>query len=134
MVYQYEEQVKRAISFTSDGKYYYPVDIFGAGDTNGKQRGYLVKRQNSLELTYETSTGKQLGLSARDDGYLDLMGVRRTTGLNFAGWNSGSFQEHIEGIDEALVYGVEFSNVDGVRVPVKITYPDGTAMVIQWTE
>lgn len=134
MVYQYEEQVKRAISFQSDGQYYYPVDVFGAGDNNGKQRGYLVKRQNSLELTYETSTGKQLGLAARDDGYLDLMGVRRTVGLNFAGWDSGSFQERIEGVDEALVYGVEFSAVDGVRVPVKITYPDGTAMVIQWTE
>ena len=134
MVYQYEEQVKRAISFESDGQYYYPVDVFGAGDNNGKQRGYLVKRQNSLELTYETSTGKLLGLAARDEGYMDLMGVRRTTGLNFAGWDSGSFQERIEGVDEALVYGVEFSNVDGVRVPVKITYPDGTAMVIQWTE
>lgn len=133
-VYQYEEQVKRAISFQSDGQYYYPVDVFGAGDTNGKQRGYLVKRQNSLELTYETSLGKLLGLAARDEGYLDLMGVRRTTGLNFAGWDSGSFQERIEGVDEALVYGVEFSPVDGVRVPVKITYPDGTAMVIQWAE
>lgn len=134
MVYQYEEQVKRAISFQSDGQYYYPVDVFGAGDTNGKQRGYLVKRQNSLELTYETSTGKQLGLAALDDGYMDLMGVRRTVGLNFAGWDSGSFKERIEGVDEALVYGVEFSAVDGVRVPVKITYPDGTAMVIQWVE
>lgn len=134
MVYQYEEQVKRAISFESDGQYYYPVDVFGAGDNNGKQRGYLVKRQNSLELTYETSMGKQLGLAARDDGYMDLMGVRRTVGLNFAGWDSGSFQERIEGVDEALVYGVAFSTVDGVRVPVKITYPDGTAMVIQWTE
>ena len=134
MVYQYEEQVKRAISFESDGQYYYPVDIFGAGDPNGKQRGCLVKRQNSLELTYETSLGKQLGLVARDDGYMDLMGVRRTVGLNFAGWDSGSFQERIEGVNDALVYGVAFSAVDGVRVPVKITYPDGTAMVIQWTE
>ena len=134
MVYQYEEQVKRAISFESDGQYYYPVDVFGAGDTNGKQRGSLVKRQNSLELTYETSMGKQLGLAALDEGYLDLMGVRRTIGLNFSGWDSGSFQERIEGVDEALVYGVAFSTVDGVRVPVKITYPDGTAMVIQWAE
>ena len=86
MVYQYEEQVKRAISFQSDGQYYYPVDVFGAGDTNGKQRGYLVKRQNSLELTYETSTGKQLGLAALDEGYLDLFGLRKTVGLNFASW------------------------------------------------
>lgn len=134
MVYQYEEQVKRAISFQSDGQYYYPVDVFGAGDNNGKQRGYLVKRQNSLELTYETSTGKQLGLVARDEGYMDLYGMRRTVGLNFASWEQGSFSETVEGISEPLEYGVEFATVGGKKVPVKIVYSDGAEMVIQWTE
>lgn len=134
MVYQYEEQVKRAISFTSDGEYYYPVDIFGAGDNNGKQRGYLVKRQNSLELTYETSTGKQLGLAALDEGYLDLFGLRKTVGLNFASWEQGSFTETVEGISEPLEYGVEFATVGGKKVPVKIIYSDGAEMAIQWTE
>lgn len=134
MVYQYEEQVKRAISFESDGQYYYPVDVFGAGDNNGKQRGYLVKRQNSLELTYETSTGKQLGLAARDEGYLDLFGLRKTVGLNFAGWEQGSFSETVEGISEPLKYGVEFATVGGKKVPVKIIYSDGAEMAIQWTE
>lgn len=134
MVYQYEEQVKRAISFQSDGQYYYPVDVFGAGDTNGKQRGYLVKRQNSLELTYETSMGKQLGLAALDEGYLDLFGLRKTVGLNFASWEQGSFSETVEGISEPLEYGVEFATVGGKKVPVKIIYPDKTEMVIQWTE
>lgn len=134
MVYQYEEQVKRAISFQSDGQYYYPVDVFGAGDNNGKQRGYLVKRQNSLELTYETSTSKQLGLVARDEGYLDLYGMRRTVGLNFAGWEQGSFSETVEGISEPLEYGVEFATVGGKKVPVKILYSDGAEMAIQWTE
>ena len=134
MVYQYEEQVKRAISFQSDGQYYYPVDVFGAGDDNGKQRGYLVKRQNSLELTYETSTGKQLGLAALDEGYLDLFGLRKTVGLNFAGWEQGSFSETVEGISEPLKYGVEFATVGGKKVPVKIIYSDGAEMAIQWTE
>ena len=134
MVYQYEEQVKRAISFQSDGQYYYPVDIFGAGDPNGKQRGYLVKRQNSLELTYETSTGKQLGLAALDEGYLDLFGLRKTVGLNFASWEQGSFSETVEGISEPLEYGVEFATVGGKKVPVKIIYSDGAEMAIQWTE
>ena len=133
-VYQYEEQVKRAISFQSDGQYYYPVDVFGAGDDNGKQRGYLVKRQNSLELTYETSTGKQLGLAALDEGYLDLFGLRKTVGLNFAGWEQGSFSETVEGISEPLKYGVEFATVGGKKVPVKIIYSDGAEMAIQWTE
>lgn len=129
MVYQYEEQVKRAISFQSDGKYYYPVDIFGAGDNNGKQRGYLVKRQNSLELTYETSTGKQLGLAARDEGYLDLMGMRKTVGLNFSGWDKGSWGVLLEGVKEMLDYGV---TLNSAGVPVKITYPDGTDCPIYW--
>jgi hypothetical protein len=134
MVYQYEEQVKRAISFQSDGQYYYPVDVFGAGDDNGKQRGYLVKRQNSLELTYETSTGKQLGLAALDEGYLDLFGLRKTVGLNFASWEQGGFSETVEGISEPLEYGVEFATVGGKKVPIKIIYSDGAEMAIQWTE
>ena len=129
MVYQYEEQVKRAISFQSDGQYYYPVDVFGAGDNNGKQRGYLVKRQNSLELTYETSTGKQLGLTARDEGYMDLMGVRKTVGLNFSGWDKGSWGVLLEGVKEMLDYGV---TLNSAGVPVKITYPDGTDCPILW--
>jgi hypothetical protein len=129
MVYQYEEQVKRAISFQSDGQYYYPVDVFGAGDNNGKQRGYLVKRQNSLELTYETSTGKQLGLAARDEGYLDLMGMRKTVGLNFSGWDKGSWGVLLEGVKEMLDYGV---TLNSAGVPVKITYPDGTDCPIYW--
>lgn len=129
MVYQYEEQVKRAISFQSDGQYYYPVDVFGAGDTNGKQRGYLVKRQNSLELTYETSTGKQLGLAAQDEGYMDLMGVRKTVGLNFSGWDKGSWGVLLEGVKEMLDYGV---TLNSAGVPVKITYPDGTDCPIYW--
>lgn len=129
MVYQYEEQVKRAISFESDGQYYYPVDVFGAGDNNGKQRGYLVKRQNSLELTYETSMGKQLGLAALDEGYLDLMGVRKTVGLNFSGWDKGSWGVLLEGVKEMLDYGV---TLNSAGVPVKITYPDGTDCPILW--
>lgn len=129
MVYQYEEQVKRAISFQSDGNYYYPVDVFGAGDNNGKQRGYLVKRQNSLELTYETSMGKQLGLVALDEGYLDLMGMRKTVGLNFSGWDKGSWGVLLEGVKEMLDYGV---TLNSAGVPVKITYPDGTDCPIYW--
>lgn len=129
MVYQYEEQVKRAISFTSDGQYYYPVDVFGAGDNNGKQRGYLVKRQNSLELTYETSTGKQLGLAARDDGYMDLMGLRKSTALDFSEWDKGYFAELVDGEKTPYRYTVTF---DQQRRPIKITDNSGHATLIRW--
>lgn len=129
MVYQYEEQVKRAISFTSDGQYYYPVDVFGAGDTNGKQRGYLVKRQNSLELTYETSMGKLLGLAARDEGYLDLMGLRKSTALDFSEWDKGNFAELVDGEKTPYRYTVTF---DQQRRPIKITDNSGHATLIRW--
>ena len=129
MVYQYEEQIKRAISFQSDGQYYYPVDIFGAGDPNGKQRGYLVKRQNSLELTYETSTGKQLGLAARDDGYMDLMGLRKSTALDFSEWDKGNFAELVDGEKTPYRYTVAF---DQQRRPIKITDNSGHATLIRW--
>ena len=129
MVYQYEEQVKRAISFESDGQYYYPVDVFGAGDTNGKQRGYLVKRQNSLELTYETSKGKQLGLAARDDGYMDLMGLRKSTALDFSEWDKGYFAELVDGEKTPYRYTVAF---DQQRRPIKITDNSGHATLIRW--
>lgn len=129
MVYQYEEQVKRAISFTSDGKYYYPVDVFGAGDNNGKQRGYLVKRQNSLELTYETSTGKQLGLAARDEGYMDLLGLRKSAALDFSEWDKGYFAELVDGEKTPYRYTVTF---DQQRRPIKITDNSGHATLIRW--
>lgn len=129
MVYQYEEQVKRAISFQSDGQYYYPVDVFGAGDNNGKQRGYLVKRQNSLELTYETSLGKLLGLAARDDGYMDLMGLRKSTALDFSEWDKGYFAELVDGEKTPYRYTVAF---DQQRRPIKITDNSGHATLIRW--
>jgi hypothetical protein len=129
MVYQYEEQVKRAISFQSDGQYYYPVDVFGAGDNNGKQRGYLVKRQNSLELTYETSTGKLLGLAARDDGYMDLMGLRKSAALDFSEWDKGYFAELVDGEKTPYRYTVTF---DQQRRPIKITDNSGHATLIRW--
>ena len=129
MVYQYEEQVKRAISFQSDGQYYYPVDIFGAGDPNGKQRGYLVKRQNSLELTYETSMGKLLGLAARDDGYMDLMGLRKSTALDFSEWDKGYFAELVDGEKTPYRYTVAF---DQQHRPIKITDNSGHATLIRW--
>ena len=128
-VYQYEEQVKRAISFESDGQYYYPVDVFGAGDTNGKQRGYLVKRQNSLELTYETSTGKQLGLAARDEGYMDLLGLRKSAALDFSEWDKGYFAELVDGEKTPYRYTVTF---DQQRRPIRITDNSGHATLIRW--
>lgn len=135
MIYTYTELVKRSIAFEKDGSgTYTPVDVFGAGNADGTNKARMLKSADGLELTYTATNGFQAGLKADTSGYLDFYGVRRTVGLNFAGWDSGSFRERIEGVNDALVYGVEFSTVDGVQVPVKIIYPDRAEMVIQWTE
>lgn len=135
MVYTYTELVKRSIAFEQDGNgTYTPVDVFGAGNADGTNKARMLKSADGLELLYTAANGFQAGLKADTSGYLDLYGMRRTVGLNFAGWDSGSFRERIEGVDDAFVYGVEFSTVDGAQVPVKIIYPDKTEMVIQWTE
>lgn len=135
MIYTYTELVKRSIAFEQDGNgTYTPVDVFGAGNADGTNKARMLKSADGLELLYTAANGFQAGLKADTSGYLDLYGMRRTVGLNFAGWDSGSFRERIEGVDDAFVYGVEFSTVDGAQVPVKIIYPDKTEMVIQWTE
>ena len=135
MIYTYTELVKRSIAFEQDGSgTYTPVDVFGAGNADGTNKARMLKSADGLELLYTATNGSQAGLKADTSGYLDLYGMRRTVGLNFAGWDSGSFRERIEGVDDAFVYGVEFSTIDGAQVPVKIIYPDKTEMVIQWTE
>lgn len=133
MVYSYTELVKRSIAFEqgSDG-IYSPVDVFGAGDDHGTNQARMLKSTEGLELTYVAPNGLQAGLKAGTSGYLDLYGLRRTVGLNFAGWETGSFKENIEGIAEPETYSVEFAAVGGVNVPVKIIYPDGLEMAITW--
>ncbi len=135
MIYTYTELVKRSIAFEQDGSgTYTPVDVFGAGNADGTNKARMFKSADGLELLYTATNGSQAGLKADTSGYLDLYGMRRTVGLNFAGWDSGSFRERIEGVDDAFVYGVEFSAIDGEQVPVKITYPDGQELIIYWTE
>ena len=135
MIYTYTELVKRSIAFEQDGSgTYTPVDVFGAGNADGTNKARMLKSADGFELLYTATNGSQAGLKADTSGYLDLYGMRRTVGLNFAGWDSGSFRERIEGVNDAFVYGVEFSTIDGAQVPVKIIYPDKTEMVIQWSE
>jgi len=97
--------------------------------TTAKQRGYLVKRQNSLELTYETSMGKLLGLAARDEGYMDLMGLRKSAALDFSEWDKGYFAELVDGEKTPYRYTVTF---DQQRRPIRITDNSGHATLIRW--
>ena len=129
MVYKYTELVKRSIAFEQQANQYVPVDVFGAGDPGGRQKGRLIKGTDGLQLTYDTSAGKTLGIRMRDDGYTDLYGLRRTTGLNFSEWDNGKFYEIIDGDDTRHANNVEFDSQDR---PIKITNDSGHVITITW--
>lgn len=129
MVYSYTELVKRSIAFEKQGDQYVPVDVFGAGDSSGRQMGKLVKSVDGLQLTYDAQVGKTLGIRMGDAGYTDIVGLRKPTGINFAEWDSGRFYERIDGDDTRYCYNVEF---DAQGRPVKITDNDGHETGIYW--
>ena len=130
MIYTYTELVKRSIAFEQDGSgTYTPVDVFGAGNADGTNKARMLKSADGLELTYATKGGKQIGFMLGNSGYTDIMGLRKSTGLNFSEWDSGRFYERIDGDDTRYAYNVEF---DSQGRPIKITDSTGHETAIYW--
>lgn len=128
-VYRYGEAVKYSTGFEKIDGVYTPVVLLGAGDQDGNQRARLVKKETGLELLYTTIRGKEVGMTAGDDGYLDLYGLRKTVGLDFSGWDSGTFTETVEGVEEPYSYRVDF---DDEGRPVKISDDTGFELAVTW--
>ena len=130
MIYTYTELVKRSIAFEQDGSgTYTPVDVFGAGNADGTNKARMLKSADGLELTYATKGGNQIGFLMGNSGYTDIMGLRKSTGLNFSEWDSGRFYERIDGDDTRYAYNVEF---DAQGRPTKITDSTGHETAIYW--
>ena len=130
MIYTYTELVKRSIAFEQDGNgTYTPVDVFGAGNADGTNKARMLKSADGLELTYATKGGNQIGFLMGNSGYTDIMGLRKSTGLNFSEWDSGRFYERIDGDDTRYAYNVEF---DAQGRPTKITDSTGHETAIYW--
>ena len=130
MIYTYTELAKRSIAFEQDGSgTYTPVDVFGAGNADGTNKARMLKSADGLELTYATKDGNQIGFMLGNSGYTDIMGLRKSTGLNFSEWNSGRFYERIDGDDTRYEYNVEF---DSQGRPTKITDSTGHETAIYW--
>ena len=130
MIYSYTELVKRSIAFEQDGNgTYTPVDVFGAGNADGTNKARMLKSADGLELTYATKGGNQIGFLMGNSGYTDIMGLRKSTGLNFSEWDSGRFYERIDGDDTRYAYNVEF---DSQGRPTKITDSTGHETAIYW--
>lgn len=130
MIYTYTELAKRSIAFEQDGNgTYTPVDVFGAGNADGTNKARMLKSADGLELTYATKGGNQIGFLMGNSGYTDIMGLRKSTGLNFAEWDSGRFYERIDGDDTRYAYNVEF---DAQGRPTKIRDSTGHETAIYW--
>ena len=95
---------------------------------NGGHPDGILYTDTDLSGTVKRTKG-DIGFEAGDEGYLDLYGLRKTTALDFSGWDSGTFKETVEGIAEPYSYKVEF-DVQGR--PVKITDDNGHEMAVMW--
>lgn len=129
-VYTYVEQIKREITFEQDSSgTYNPVEIIGAGNGKDGNQGKIVKTADGLEISYTTSMGVELSITMSNYGYIEINGLRKTSQLDFSGWDSGSFSELLDGATDADGYSVSF---DSAGRPTKITDGAGHSMSITW--
>lgn len=129
MVYRYTEAVKRSICFEDVDGIYSPVDVFGAGNASGLNRAHIVKTANAWDFSYTTSGNKLLGIHMHNEGYVDIDGLRKTTGIDFSHFHEGYFTEQVQGASQPKEYRVSF-NESGV--PISITPESGETLQIVW--
>ena len=128
-VFTYEEQVKASFAFEMYGDIYTPVLTMGAGNKDGLNKGVITKSADGLEIIYKANTGADIGMRCGNDGFTDIFGMRKTTGMNFSEFDKGRFYERISGKADRYVYSVAF---DAQGNPVLITDPDGNECTITW--
>jgi len=129
-IYTYNDETKAKFEFdTTPEGYYMPFITLGQGDNDGNSKAFIIKDATKLQITFLATGGKEIGMYAGFDGYLDLIGLRRTVSMDFSGWDSGYFSEVIEGSSGSITYAVTF---DGSGNPIKITHPDGHECTITW--
>lgn len=138
-IYQYFELTKASLGFEKENNdTYLPVLRLGAGDRNNDNYAVIKKPVDGLKILYNVpkqnpddpdEPEKDIGIIAGREGFLDLLGVRRTDAMDFSAWNSGLFTETIEGRERSAVYHVVF---DLQGRPVKIVDEDEHETVITW--
>ena len=135
MVYRYAELTKASFRFsqvTENGvTTKIPQLILGAGNGQtadpDRGKGFLRKNTGSFDLWLRTSTGAENGVFIGDE-YTDITGLRKTTELDFSGWDGGCFSETVDGGGTGS-YAVTF---DSVGRPVKITDGAGHETAVVW--
>ena len=135
IVYQYDELLKGTLRFedyTANGvTTKVPTFVLGAGYGNqldpAKGRGFLRKGTDSFDVWLHNNAGEDRGIFIGEQ-YTDIVGLRKTTEIDFSGWDGGSFSETIEG-GVACAYAVNF---DANGRPVKITDASGHETAVVW--
>ncbi len=131
-VYVYDELIKGAFAFrtvtTSGGTVKVPVLTLGAGTGDPTDaalgRGFLRKDADRLALFLHGSADNGIFIGQ----YTDLVGLRKTTSLNFSNYENGSFTETVDG-GLTETYGVRF---DENGYPVAITDGSGHQTEVIW--
>ena len=114
--YTYTDLVKSEYAFELENGTYVPQLIMGAGDNNGRTKGRLHKSANSFDIEFTDSSGTDMGIHMNSAGYMDLVGLRRATELDFSLFEQGSFSEEVDG-GISYYYNVAFdSSGDPVRI------------------
>ena len=74
MVYTYDEEIKRSISFNSVNGIYSPIDRFGAGNAQGNNRAWILKTADGFDIRYLTPDGREIGIRMGTDGKVTIDG------------------------------------------------------------
>ena len=128
IVYQYNELVKAEFAFFNESGTYVPMLIMGAGDANGRTKGILHKAAKGFDITFEDTAGNPIGIKMNSAGYMDLLGLRKPTELDFSDWDNGNFTAYFDG-DKVESWEVDFDANDR---PVKFTDSGGHETVVTW--
>ena len=75
LVYRYQEAVKRSISFETINGIYSPVDRFGAGNQQGRNKAWMNKTANGFDIRYLTPDNKEIGIRMSDNGTVTIDGL-----------------------------------------------------------
>ena len=127
-VYQYNDLLKGAVRFETVDGVKIPTFVFGAGvgdpDDPDLGKGYIRKNTDSFDIWLHSAADRGVFIGE----YTDLVGLRKTTAIDFSGWDDGSFTETVDG-DVTHSFTVDFDADDR---PVKITDGAGHETVVIW--
>lgn len=126
--YSYVEQVKSEYAFEQINGVYNPRIVMGAGDQNGYSKGYIYKTVDYLLIQYITPSGDPAEIRFNNDGYVDIVTLRKTAVMDFSGWDSGTFSEVADG-GKITRYAVDFN---AAGVPTRITDDMGHVTEVVW--